>query len=77
MVYVCVLDGRSAAREPQRDRGPSGEHPPAEPGAAAADARHRQLHSPGISGVYEGPHICSNTATNPKNEWADACVFAV
>ena len=51
IVFFCVLDGRSAARESQRDRGPSGEHPPAEPRAAPADAHHRQLHSSGISGV--------------------------
>lgn len=51
IVIFCALDGRPAARESQRDRGPSGEHPPAEPRAATADAHHRQLHSSGISGV--------------------------
>lgn len=51
-MWSFLLDGRSAARASQRDRGPSGEHPPAEPRAAAPDAHHRQLYSPGVPGVY-------------------------
>ena len=46
-----MLDGRSAAGASQRDRGPPGEHPAAQPRAAAPDAHHRQLHPPGVPGV--------------------------
>lgn len=82
-VLFCALDGRSAAGESQRDRGPSGEHPPAEPRAATADADNRQLHSPGISGVHTCvcvwvPRCVSHSLNKETNGtcclWCVSCV---
>lgn len=76
IVCFCVLDGRSAARESQRDRGPPGEHPPAEPRVATADAHHRQLHSPGISGLWVDvcACVCDHIVILVRGNWNLLCV---
>ena len=81
VVLFCLLDGRSAARASQRDRGPPGEHSPAESGAAAPDAHYRQLYSPGIPGVYvcvcvftfEEQRLCLNIS-RPKVVFFILCI---